>query len=47
MRELPQIREATFKQQTIINAFIKARVWPVDGTIAVTQLRKVGKPAAI
>ncbi|KFY21628.1 hypothetical protein V491_02956 [Pseudogymnoascus sp. VKM F-3775] len=39
-------RKATFKQKTIIHAFVKARVWPVDGTIAVTQLRKLSKPAS-
>jgi hypothetical protein len=45
MRDLPKIRQDTFKEQTIIHAFAKAGVWPVDCSIAITQLRKFSKPA--
>ena len=45
MRDLPMIREQTFKPLTITHAFRKAGIWPIDCNIALTKLRKYSKPA--
>lgn len=47
MRDLSTIREQTFKESTITHAFAKAGVWPIDPTIAITNLRKYSKLAPI
>lgn len=45
MRDLPMIREKTFKELTITHAFKKAGIWPIDCSIALLKLRKYSKPA--
>lgn len=40
IRDLPKIREQTFKESTIIHALQKAGGWPVEPSIAIIQLRK-------
>jgi hypothetical protein len=47
MRDLPKIREQTFKESTIIHAFQKAGVWPVTPSTAIIQLRKYSQPLPI
>jgi hypothetical protein len=44
MRDLPKIREQTFKESTIIHAFIKAGIWPVSCSLAIAKLQKYSKP---
>jgi hypothetical protein len=44
MRDLSGIRSKTFKTQTIIHAFAKAGVWPVNRNHALTKLQKYSKP---
>jgi hypothetical protein len=44
MRDLPKIREQTFKESTIKHAFTKAGIWPINCTLAITKLRKYSKP---
>ena len=45
MRDLSTIREKTFKELTIVHAFKKAGVWPINYENALTKLRKYSKPA--
>jgi hypothetical protein len=44
MRDLPGIRERTFKEPTIISAFRKAGVWPISCSTALTKLRTYSQP---
>lgn len=44
MRDLPEIRERTFKEPTIISAFRKAGVWPISCSTALTKLRTYSQP---
>jgi hypothetical protein len=43
-RDLTWIREQTFKESTIISAFQKAGVWPVDCNFALAKLRTYSRP---
>jgi hypothetical protein len=45
IRDLSTIREQTFKELTIIYAFKKAGVWPINYDNALAKLRKYSKPA--
>ena len=44
IRDLPEIRRKTFKEQTITHAFANSGIWPVDMNIAIQQLNKYSKP---
>ncbi|KFY97969.1 hypothetical protein V498_01766 [Pseudogymnoascus sp. VKM F-4517 (FW-2822)] len=44
IRDLPYIREQTFKESTIISAFQKAGIWPISCEIAIAKLRTYSKP---
>ena len=44
MRDLPRIREQTFKESTIISAFQKAGIWPISCSTALTKLRTYSQP---
>ncbi|KFY20161.1 hypothetical protein V493_07734, partial [Pseudogymnoascus sp. VKM F-4281 (FW-2241)] len=44
IRDLPNIREQTFKESTIISAFEKAGIWPVSYDIAIAKLRTYAQP---
>jgi hypothetical protein len=44
MRDLPYIREQTFKESTIIHAFQKAGIWLVDCNIALIKLCTYSQP---
>jgi hypothetical protein len=44
IRDLPNIREQTFKESTITHAFQKAGIWPISYTIAIQKLRSYSKP---
>jgi hypothetical protein len=47
IRDLPEIRSNTFKEQTIIHAFQNSGVWPVDMNIAIQKLQKYSKPTLL
>ncbi len=44
LRNLPTIRANTFKPQTIIHAFRKAGMWPVNSTVSLQKIQKYSKP---
>ncbi|KFY32618.1 hypothetical protein V493_00029 [Pseudogymnoascus sp. VKM F-4281 (FW-2241)] len=44
MRDLPQMREQTFKESTIQSAFQKAGIWPISCNIALEKLRTYSQP---
>ena len=44
LRDLPKIREDTFKVRTIVHAFENAGIWPVDSTVALQKIKKYSKP---
>jgi hypothetical protein len=44
IKDLPEIRSKTFKEQTVIHAFQNSGVWPVDMNIAIQKLKKYSKP---
>ena len=44
IRDLPYIREQTFKESTIIHAFQKAGIWPISCDIAIAKLRTYSQP---
>jgi hypothetical protein len=47
MRDLPQMREQTFKESTILSAFQKAGIWPISCNTALTKLRTYTQPTPI
>ena len=44
MRDLPQIREHTFKESTVQSAFQKAGIWPISCNTALNKLRTYSQP---
>ncbi|OBT81637.1 hypothetical protein VE02_10394, partial [Pseudogymnoascus sp. 03VT05] len=44
MRDLPQMREQTFKESTIQSAFRKAGIWPISCKTALEKLRTYSQP---
>jgi len=44
IRDLPEIRANTFKASTIIHAFKKSGIWPVDREEALSKLQKYSAP---
>ena len=44
IRDLPHIREQTFKESTITHAFQNAGIWPISCDTAILKLRTYSKP---
>jgi len=44
IRDLPEIRENTFKASTIIHAFQNSGIWPIDREEALSKLQKYSAP---